>query len=419
MLVELRLGPEKWKVRSIMQDLGSRMRSIGISEVPHLTLYGSFDGRRRAPDIVRVISAVARQYDSLDFTIDGIKSKPHLHGRGKFIYFDIKPSPELEQFRSDLARGLWKIAPSLNEYDTPSSKHPFLFHISLATRLSETECSRAMNLLTGEGGLNQTLNKLLGMLLGKKPQRAHAHLYLPLTGFRITLLSDRSKIICEYDLALRRLLSRRMALSNHIWRSSLRINRLERGLELSVPDVSSKHQVFVASDLHLSHENIIKYCCRPFSDSAEMDGVLIRNWNYCVKPSDKVYFLGDLSFGRNSRPPEYYLSQLNGDLTLIQGNHDLKIESSVASANVSYKGLDFLLVHDPKDKPKEWNGWTIHGHTHNNELREYPFINGEKKTINVSADVTGFKPVDLDYLVSLNLPSIKRMDLIYSKPVKW
>ncbi len=417
MLVELRLGPEKWKLRNILQDLRAHVRSVNIADVPHLSLYGPFDGWRVVPDIARVFSNVARQYSPLGFTIDGIKSKSHSGGRGSFIYFVVKPSIELEQFRSDLAVALNDIAPSGKPWDKPDA--PFLFHTSLATHLTESECARAVAQLSGDRGLSSTLNKFLGMLFGKKPARAHASLYLPLTALRVTLLSDRGRIICEYDLALRRLLSRHQALDLRIWRKTLRAFRIESGMEMSAPNHSRKQQVFLASDLHLSHENIIKYCCRPFANAAEMDAVLIDNWNYSIKPSDAVYFLGDLTFGRNSRPPDHYLRQLNGDLKLIRGNHDGKIESADASAVISEGGCEFLLIHDPKDKPKVWKGWTIHGHTHNNELREYPFVNGEKKTINVSADVTGFKPVSLDYLVSLNLPSIKRMDLIYSKPVKW
>lgn len=49
-------------------------------------------------------------------------------------------------------------------------------------------------------------------------------------------------------------------------------------------------------------------------------------------------------------------------------------------------------------------------------MKNYPFINGEKKTINVSAELLNYRPVDLDFLISLGLDSIKRMDTIDSKP---
>ena len=76
------------------------------------------------------------------------------------------------------------------------------------------------------------------------------------------------------------------------------------------------------------------------------------------------------------------------------------------------------LVHDPVNLPIKWDDWVIHGHKHNNDMKNYPFINGENKTINVSAELLNYKPVDLDFLISLKLDSIKRMDLVDSQPVR-
>ena len=58
-------------------------------------------------------------------------------------------------------------------------------------------------------------------------------------------------------------------------------------------------------------------------------------------------------------------------------------------------GYSFLLVHNPEDRKTEWHGWIIHGHVHNNEMNRYPFINGEQKTINVSAELINYRPVSL------------------------
>ena len=77
------------------------------------------------------------------------------------------------------------------------------------------------------------------------------------------------------------------------------------------------------------------------------------------------------------------------------------------------------MIHDPTDRQIEWQGWTIHGHVHNNEMDNYPFINGEKKTINVSADMINYTPVSLAYLLSLDLGSIRRMRTIDSQPERW
>jgi len=82
-------------------------------------------------------------------------------------------------------------------------------------------------------------------------------------------------------------------------------------------------------------------------------------------------------------------------------------------------GYDFLLIHNPSDRKTEWHGWVIHGHVHNHNMDNYPFINGERKTINVSAEVINYTPVSLRYLLSLDLDSIKRMRTIDSQPERW
>ncbi|WP_052302985.1 hypothetical protein [Archaeoglobus veneficus] len=74
-----------------------------------------------------------------------------------------------------------------------------------------------------------------------------------------------------------------------------------------------------------------------------------------------------------------------------------------------------MLVHRP-DEVNSFDGWIIHGHTHNGKLRKYPFINGEKQTINVSVEVVNYKPVSLDYIISLGLEKISRMETILDEP---
>jgi calcineurin-like phosphoesterase family protein len=59
----------------------------------------------------------------------------------------------------------------------------------------------------------------------------------------------------------------------------------------------------------------------PFSSSDEMDRVLIENWNKVVKPEDSVYHLGDMFFCYGIKA-EKILEQLNGNIFLIQGNHE-------------------------------------------------------------------------------------------------
>ena len=53
--------------------------------------------------------------------------------------------------------------------------------------------------------------------------------------------------------------------------------------------------IFIISDTHFNHQNIIKYCDRPFKDETHMNKVLIHNWNRVVGKNDVVIHLGDVA----------------------------------------------------------------------------------------------------------------------------
>ena len=59
----------------------------------------------------------------------------------------------------------------------------------------------------------------------------------------------------------------------------------------------SPDQVWFTSDTHFGHENIIRFCNRPFSNAQEMNAELIRRWRDTV-PEDGIEFhLGDFAHG--------------------------------------------------------------------------------------------------------------------------
>lgn len=82
-------------------------------------------------------------------------------------------------------------------------------------------------------------------------------------------------------------------------------------------------KIWLTSDHHFHHSNIIKYCNRPFESVEEMNEALVANWNSVVKPDDHVYHLGDFCFG-NVEKWNWCLEpgRLNGHIHLILGNHD-------------------------------------------------------------------------------------------------
>jgi calcineurin-like phosphoesterase family protein len=92
---------------------------------------------------------------------------------------------------------------------------------------------------------------------------------------------------------------------------------------------NSGEKIYFVSDTHFGHSNIIKFCDRPFKDVEEMNYKLIENWNNKVPNDGLVFHLGDFAWGgydfwKNIR------NQLNGDIILIKGNHDIKNMSATA-----------------------------------------------------------------------------------------
>jgi calcineurin-like phosphoesterase family protein len=88
--------------------------------------------------------------------------------------------------------------------------------------------------------------------------------------------------------------------------------------------------IWIVSDTHLGHENILK-----FTDSAtgnlmrghlfdnvdQMDEYMLEKWNSVVKPGDIVYHLGDVFMGDKDRFKRQW-PKFNGSKRLIVGNHD-------------------------------------------------------------------------------------------------
>ena len=164
-------------------------------------------------------------------------------------------------------------------------------------------------------------------------------------------------------------------------------------------------RVWLISDTHFDHTNIIRYCDRPFKSAEEMNEVLLQNWISIVASDDTVYFLGDMVFGRGSRNPRWWVTQLSGKIIWIKGSHDhgvrpssmiSNVERVVLSEVISCGGIEFMLVHDTFDTVVNgWQGWIIHGHNHGNQ----PHIHLVRRRVNVSVEVIDYKPISLAHIV--------------------
>lgn len=159
------------------------------------------------------------------------------------------------------------------------------------------------------------------------------------------------------------------------------------------------------SDTHFGHRAVIEYCKRPFRDVAHMNTALIDNWNACVKPTDTIYHLGDVSF-LGVIQTKVILSKLNGYKILVRGNHDRRIgkmldmgfnevyESTITRIAGHYVKLshypfvvDMVDERYPERAPVDDGGMKLLcGHVH----KCWKFA---KNTINVGVDQWDYAPV--------------------------
>jgi calcineurin-like phosphoesterase family protein len=169
-------------------------------------------------------------------------------------------------------------------------------------------------------------------------------------------------------------------------------------------------RTFFTADYHLGHENIIRYCGRPFKNVGEMNSHIMLNHNSRVKPEDVVYFLGDFCF-RNSpggkagegaiHKADYYRKQLNGLVVYIKGNHDRNnsLKTNIERVIIRYGGEQICMVHNPIHIDYNYRlNFVGHVHNHWKFKRMY---NNDKTTdvINVGVDVWGFKPVTYEEIM--------------------
>ena len=47
-------------------------------------------------------------------------------------------------------------------------------------------------------------------------------------------------------------------------------------------------RLFLTSDTHFNHTNILRYCNRPFKTVGQMNETIITNWNNVVGPDDEM-----------------------------------------------------------------------------------------------------------------------------------
>lgn len=157
-------------------------------------------------------------------------------------------------------------------------------------------------------------------------------------------------------------------------------------------------KIWIWSDQHFGHKNIIKYSDRPYEDLTEMNGRLIDNHNKVVAPNDIVIWGGDIAFLPDSKANEI-LDRLNGYKILVIGNHDVQ-KNKIKNLNVdemhltfefSYNDIDYIVSHYPATELAR-DKIHLYGHTHN---RIDDQLN-EPHMINICVENNEYAPISMD-----------------------
>lgn len=170
--------------------------------------------------------------------------------------------------------------------------------------------------------------------------------------------------------------------------------------------------IYLTADTHFGHKNIIKYCRRPFDSVEQMNEILIKNWNLFIDKDDEVYVLGDFIW-KPSLVDEI-VSQLNGKILLVPGNHDERILKKLKAYEGKVEILPPLVNIDSPDYGqlvlchyplaswwgKEQGSYHFHGHTHYKD-------NVYWRLLDVGVDAQNFFPL------SLVEAMMKANDLLY------
>lgn len=151
---------------------------------------------------------------------------------------------------------------------------------------------------------------------------------------------------------------------------------------------------FFTADPHYYHENIIKYCNRPFKDGDEAAEVCIENHNSVVGKNDYVFMLGDFTWLKSEAEVWKLIARLNGKLIFIRGNHDYWIKGHIPDIlDINIEGQPITLSHYAMRvwNKSHFNAWNLHGHSHGT-------LSSIGKQLDVGVDCHNYTPVSFEHI---------------------
>lgn len=167
--------------------------------------------------------------------------------------------------------------------------------------------------------------------------------------------------------------------------------------------------IYITSDQHYGHDNVIKFCKRPFKNSQEMNEALIANTNLTVGQDDELWMLGDFGMLGWSEVVKIMNRIVCKNVHYIFGNHDKAMYTDqvrkLFKTMQHYKQLvvdgdTYALCHFPiLDWVQAHRGATmLHGHCHHK--LQYPEMLKNKRILDVGVDGVGYNysPISFEWI---------------------
>jgi calcineurin-like phosphoesterase family protein len=173
------------------------------------------------------------------------------------------------------------------------------------------------------------------------------------------------------------------------------------------------------ADEHFGHENIIKFCNRPFKNASHMDAEMISRWNSVVTNKDYVYVIGDFTLNGEAFAYKIIRQLKAKKIFIIPGGHDRWIKNKDVPSDIKerlvicpplyetrWRGNTIVMCHYPMLtwEKSHYGSIHLHGHSHGNvghfgrseEVRGL----GQGTRIDIGVDMWDFTPVHADVVIS-------------------
>lgn len=161
---------------------------------------------------------------------------------------------------------------------------------------------------------------------------------------------------------------------------------------------------YFASDLHLGHRRILEFG-RDFPDLETHNKTIIEAINDTVKPTDKLFLLGDLAFNSEF----WRLSALHCEnIIVVLGNHDYPskvhlIQEALPNVKLAgcledrWKGFGKVLITHMPIHPSQLEyraKLNIHGHLHSHTIPDPRYVNVSMEQLE------SWKPISKEKIIS-------------------